>query len=135
VGRYGWSYNGGQGWRTRVIYDTNLRTAYQAGRYQQMTDPDVLASRPYWQYCHGDSRHPRPEHLAWNGMALDADDPWWSTHYPPNGWGCKCKVVPLSRGDMNRAGKDEADDAPPDTIDPATGEPAGIDKGWDYNVG
>ena len=30
VGKHGWSYNGGRGWRTRVIYDTNLRTSYLA---------------------------------------------------------------------------------------------------------
>lgn len=135
VGRYGWSYNGGRGWRTRVIYDTNLRTSYMAGRYQQMTDPDVLAYRPYWRYRHGDSRRPRPQHLAWNGMVLSADDPWWSSHYPPNGWGCKCSVEPLSRRDLARAGKSDPDQAPPIVIDPKTGAPVGIDKGWDYNVG
>lgn len=121
--------------RKPTAYDTNLRTAYQAGRYQQMTDPDVLASRPYWRYRHGDSRHPRPEHLAWDGMVLAADDPWWSIYYPPNGWGCKCSVEPLSRGGLERAGKEEPDQAPPDEIDPKTGMPAGIDQGWDYNVG
>jgi hypothetical protein len=135
VATYGWNYNGGQGWRTRVIYDTNLRTAYQAGRYEQMTDPDVLAYRPYWRYRHGDSRHPRPEHLAWDGLVLRADDPWWSNHFPPNGWGCKCSVEPLSEGGLGRAGKDAPDEAPPDQIDPKTGLPAGIDEGWDYSVG
>jgi hypothetical protein len=135
VGNHGWSYNGSRGWRTRVIYDTNLRTAYMAGRYQQMTDPDVLAYRPYWRYRHGDSRRPRVQHLAWNGMVLAADDPWWSTHYPPNGWGCKCSVEPLSRRDLGRMGKEGPDQAPPVVIDPKTGAPVGIDKGWDYNVG
>ena len=87
VSRYGWSYNGGQGWRTRVMYDTNLRTSYMAGRYKQMIDPDVLAYRPYWMYRHNPARHPRLQHVAWNGMVLPADDTWWSSHYPPNGWG------------------------------------------------
>lgn len=135
VGRYGWSYNGGRGWRTRVIYDTNLRTSYMAGRYKQMTDPDVLAYRPFWRYRHGDSRRPRPQHLAWHGLVLAHDDGFWSTHYPPNGWGCKCSVEPLSRRDLERLGKSEPDQAPPMVIDPKTGAPVGIDKGWDYNVG
>jgi uncharacterized protein with gpF-like domain len=87
VERYGWVYKGGRNWRSKVIYETNLRTSYQAGRYQQMTDPDVTAMRPYWQYRHGGSAHPREQHLDWDGMVLPWDDPWWDTHYPPNGWG------------------------------------------------
>jgi len=143
VARYGWSYNGGRGWRTRVIFDTNVRTAYQAGRYAQMTDPDVAASRPYWRYRHGDSRQPRPEHLAWDGLVLAAEDPFWQTHYPPNGWGCKCRVEALNERQLSAMGKSGPDTAPPietyEWTDRNTGEshtiPKGIDPGWDYNVG
>jgi uncharacterized protein with gpF-like domain len=143
VTRYGWSYNGGRGWRTRVIFETNVRTAYQAGRYAQMVDPDVAAYRPYWRYRHGDSRQPRPEHLAWDGLVLAADDPWWQTHYPPNGWGCKCRVEALSERQMGKLGKAGPDQAPEietyEWTDRKTGEihtiPKGIDPGWDYNVG
>ncbi len=88
VKKHGWSYKGSRGWRSNVIYSTNVRTAYQAGRYRQMTDPDVLKARPFWQYRHGHSQEPRQLHLSWDGMVLAADDPWWQTHYPPNGWGC-----------------------------------------------
>jgi uncharacterized protein with gpF-like domain len=143
VTRYGWSYNGGRGWRTRVIYQTNVRTAYQAGRYAQMTDPDVLAYRPFWRYRHGDSRQPRAQHLAWDGLVLPADHPWWQTHYTPNGWGCQCRVEALSARQLAALGKDGPDQAPDDGTyewtDRKTGEvhtiPKGIDPGWDYNVG
>jgi hypothetical protein len=135
VSTYGWSYKGGRGWRTRVIYDTHLRTAHMAGRYKQMTDPDVLAYRPNWMYRHNSSRHPRPQHMAWNGLVLSADDPFWSSHYPPNGWHCHCSVEPLSGRDLARQGKSGPDKAPPLVIDPKTGEPEGIGKGWGYNVG
>jgi uncharacterized protein with gpF-like domain len=84
----GWKHQGGPGWRARVIHDTNIRTSYQAGRYAQLMDPDLLASSPYWQYLHSDSVvTPRPDHLAWHGLVLRYDDPWWQTHFPPNGWG------------------------------------------------
>ncbi len=86
VATHGWSYNGSRSWRSEIIYDTNVRTSYQAGRYKQMTDPDVLAYRPYWEYIRTTSERPRPWHLAWAGTVLPADDPWWATHYPPNGW-------------------------------------------------
>jgi hypothetical protein len=106
-----------------------------AGRWRQMTDPEVLAQRPYLLYRHGDSRVPRPHHLAWDGLMLAANDPWWKTHYPPNGWGCKCRVFSVGPRDLDRMGKSGPDRAPESPIDPETGAPVGIDRGWDYNVG
>lgn len=135
VDRYGWSYNGSEAWRSRVIYETNIRTTYQAGRWLQLTDPETLSLYPYLEYRHGDSINPRLQHLAWDGLTLPADDPWWRTHYPPNGWGCKCTVFAAGKRDLARAGKSGPDTAPPTVIDPATGVAEGIDKGWDYNVG
>lgn len=146
VARHGWSYRGKRGWRTGVIYNTNLRTAHAAGRYQQMADPDVLTARPYWRYIGGLSGHPREEHLSWSGTVLKHDDPWWQTHYPPNGWGCKCKVVSHSAREIERmkaAGTRIKTTAPADAAyswrNPRTGAtvqvPRGIDPGWAYNPG
>ncbi len=135
VAKHGWSYKGSRNWRSEVIYRTNLRTAHAAGRWRQLTDPENLKRRPYLEYRHGDSVHPRPQHLAWDGLVLPADDPWWRTHYPPNGWGCKCKVFSVGPRDLERAGKTSPDTAPPLNRDPETGLPEGIDRGWDYNVG
>ena len=112
VQRHGWSYNGGRNWRSRVIYDTNLRTSYMAGRHQQLQA--VLADRPYWEYVHSDAvEEPRPEHEAWDGLVLAGDDPWWQEHFPPNGWGCQCAVESLSAEDLAELGRDGPDAAPP----------------------
>lgn len=143
VKKHGWSYKGSRNWRSRIIYETNLRSAYQAGRYAQLTDPDLQKSRPYWEYRHGGSADPREEHLAWDGMVLPADDSWWDSHYPPNGWGCSCYVVALSEEDLERLGKDGPDAAPTTETyqwtDPKTGQtktvPKGVDPGWDYAPG
>lgn len=135
VARHGWSYNGARNWRSEVIYSTNVRQSYNAGRWAQLTDPEQLQALPYLTYRHGDSRVPRPHHLAWDGTTLPADDPWWDTHYPQNGWGCKCRVHGSTRKEYEtarRAGKGEAPPSPPD---PKTGEPVGIDKGFGNNVG
>lgn len=102
VARTGWAYNGSRNWRTDVIYGTNLRTAYAAGRYQQQTDPDVIRSRPFWMWMHGDSRLPRPLHKALHRKVFRFDDPFWQTMYPPCGFGCKCRVVTLSERDVKR---------------------------------
>ncbi len=130
-------------WRARIIYTTNMRTSYMAGRYAQLTDPDVLKYRPYWQYIHSGAEHPRKLHLSWNGLVLRADDPAWRVMYPPNGWGCGCDVEALSERELKALGKAGPDPAPDlngyEDTDPRTGQPEirypGIDRGWDYNVG
>jgi len=143
VRRHGWSYQGGRGWRTRVIYQTNVRQAYKAGREAQLNDPELRKSRPYGLYKHGDSLNPRPLHLEWDGLVIPLDDPWWDTHTPMNGWGCTCKKFAVGERDLKRLGK-SATDRPPDNgtyqwINKQTGErlrlPSGIDPGFAYNVG
>ena len=142
VPTHGWDYNGGRDWRTRVIYETNLNTAYAAGRYEQ------LQAAPYWQYVHADwVTNPRHQHLAWDGLVLRRDDPWWQTHYPPNGWGCQCSVRGLWPRDLAAMGKDGPDEAPEvHLVERLIGQrnprgprlvlvPAGIDPGFEYIPG
>ena len=95
VGKHGWQGWTGEGspegfaWRTKVIYQTNLATSYAAGRYAQLTDPELLTLRPWWRYKHADGvASPRLQHVAWNGLTLPHDHPFWQTHFPPNGWNC-----------------------------------------------
>jgi hypothetical protein len=144
VATHGWDFKGGRNWRTRVIYQTNLQTSYAAGRYQQLTDPDMLKVRPYWLYVHSDSvLRPRPQHQAWNGLILRADDPWWQTHYPPNGWGCQCTVRAVSlqelRDKYGITGPDTAPVIQTRRVEQDDGSvvyvPDGIDFGWDYAPG
>ncbi|MCJ8142957.1 hypothetical protein MKI84_08510 [Ancylobacter sp. A5.8] len=136
----------GRAWRARVIYQTNLTTAHAAGRYKQMTHPDVLKVRPFWMYRHGERRkpaNPRLQHLAWDGKIWRANDPVWRRIYPPNGWFCSCGVRPLSPRDLKRMGREGPDPSPELTMrrvrDPATGElvdvPEGIGFGWDHAPG
>jgi len=139
----GWVQPHEPGWRASIIYETNLAMAYSAGEYRQLSDPDTLTAYPYWQYVHSGSLHPRRQHLAWNGLTLRADDPWWDSHYPPNGWRCGCRVRPMNGRGLSRQGKAGADIAPDEGTrpwrNPRTGEvsevPVGIDPGFDYNPG
>lgn len=103
VKKHGWDYNGGRNWRSRIIYDTNLYSSYQVGRYQQQMRIKHL--RPYWQYQHRDGqKHPRPLHQSWNNLVLKYDDPFWQTHYPINAYGCKCSVIAHSKSSLKREG-------------------------------
>ncbi|ERL56150.1 phage head morphogenesis protein [Psychrobacter aquaticus] len=110
VEKRGWKdYTGsdstvGRAWRTRVIYLTNMRTSHAAGRWQQMTTPEMMKARPYWQYRHVTRDNPRLYHQRLNNKVLKADDAWWQVNYPPNGYGCNCYTRTLSQADMNRLG-------------------------------
>ena len=136
-GWHGWTGEGtkkGEAWRTRVIYETNLRASYAAGRYQQLKNPELLAVAPYWQYVHSGKEHYRPEHKAWGDerLTLRHDHPFWDVGYPPNGYGCGCTVTAVV------APRRGAATEPPDGWDvpnPKTGTPPGIDQGWDYAPG
>lgn len=99
--------------RLETIYRTNLRTARAAGQWQRMerTKP----ARPYLLYLLGPSKEHREEHVAWHGTLLPADDPWWETHMPPNGWGCKCHVRQVSKREADELEREGVADptAPP----------------------
>ncbi len=136
-GWHGWTGEGtakGEAWRTRVIYNTNLSVSYHAGRHAQL----VAAGYPFWVYFHGNSREPREEHLAWDGLILPSDHDFWKTHYPPNGWGCSCYVsgARSMAGAVRLGGKPDLT-LPDDwaALDPRTGAPVGVGKGWAYAPG
>lgn len=144
VQQYGWEgWTGsdtkkGRDWRTRVIYNTNLSASYAAGRWAQLNDPDLIASRPYWKYIHSDTvAHPRPWHQLWGKtVVLKHDDPWWKTHFPPNGWGCQCRIKAVSAKEYG--GQVAPDDGTYTKRDRYGNEhtmPMGIDYGWDYAPG
>jgi len=128
--------------RLRTIFNVNIQTSLQVGHYRAMTEPAVLLARPYWRYSAVMDRNTRPLHRQWHNMVLAADDPWWRTHYPPNGWGCRCTVVSMSLREIERDGLKISDSPAIETYkwtNPKTGEevwvPKGIDPGWAYNPG
>lgn len=137
VKQYGWEHSGQADWRAQVIYETNLRQSYSAGREQQIEAVKHL--RPYGIYKHSGSEHPRLDHLSWNNLVIPLDDPWWKTHTPTNGYGCKCKKLTASKRTLERLGL-EVTGAPNveyyDWVDKVTGEvhkvPKGISPGFDY---
>jgi len=96
-----WVHRGDKDWRARIIYQTNMRMAYAAGRYQYQLDPDVLRLQPYLQYLHGGSQDPRPAHIALHERVFPARE---LPFYPPNGFGCSCRTVSLSERDLERLG-------------------------------
>lgn len=134
LGRRGWK--GLTPYQADNVFRTNIQTAYNVGRYRQMTDPDVIARRPYWQYDAVNDRRTRPSHLAMDGKVWPARHPIWDTWYPPNGFRCRCSVRSLSQRDVERLGlRVEAET--PHMLETSAGVPAPLipDPGWGYNPG
>jgi hypothetical protein len=125
--------------RLKVIYQTNLRSARSAGKWERIQRTKKLL--PYLRYSLGPSEKHRPEHVAWEGLELLADDAWWDSHMPPNGWGCKCWVQQLTKAEVDATGG--PDEAPADEMqdwtNPRTGAtemvPKGITPGFNFNPG
>lgn len=128
--------------RLKTIYSTNLRMARATALWQRIEAGK--AAMPYLRYSAVLDGRTRPQHRAWHNLVLPVDDPWWRTHFPPNGWNCRCTVVQMSERDLTRRKLTVAQAAPDDG--PATafrrkgsGEttlvPPGIDPGFAYNPG
>lgn len=139
VARHGWTGWAGEGtakgeaWRTRVIYQTNMRTSYMSGRHAQL----LAGKYKYWVYRHSGAEHPRLHHLALDGIALPPDHPFWRTHFPPNGWGCGCEVYGAhTLSGIRRVGGDPDKQLPKDWDKRGEdGNLPAVGKGWDYAPG
>lgn len=95
--------------RLKNIYQTNVKTSYAAGKYERMMDNIDVA--PYWRYIAlspGPTR--RADHQKLHNLVFRYDDPFWKINYPPNGWGCQCRVEALSNEEVKRKfGKEPKD--------------------------
>ncbi|MYE14516.1 MAG: head morphogenesis protein [Gammaproteobacteria bacterium] len=126
--------------RLRTIFDTNIRMARAHGRWTRVQR--LKGVMPYLRYVAVLDARTRPEHALWHGTVLPVDHPWWKTHFPPNGWHCRCIVVQLSDDDLERYGYKVSPDPVVDSRpwrNRRTGEvvqvPRGMDPGFAHNVG
>ena len=138
--------------RLKTIYRTNIQTSYMAGRYKSQIDN--IDNRPYWQYVAVMDKRTRPTHAQLNGRVFRYDDPFWDSFYPPNGWGCRCRVRALSNDnlkdrsldvdssegqlseEMQVVSKKTGEEKPVAVYtDSLTGHKISPDVGWSYNPG
>jgi SPP1 gp7 family putative phage head morphogenesis protein len=103
--------------RVRTIWQTNIQQAYSAGRYQQMTDPEMASARPYFMYDAVLDSRTSSICRNLNGTVLPQDDPFWDTHIPPLHFGCRSGLRSLTR----RAAESRGITATPPKEPPQTG--------------
>lgn len=139
--------------RLGLIFDTNTRTAAAAGQWERIQQTKKTFGQ--LRYVTQDDGRVRAAHMAWHNLILPVDATFWHTHYPPNGWRCRCRVIPMRQKDVDKVVQAQQDNPPvepskiikttaPDVVwkdwlNARTGQvqrvPVGIDPGWAYNVG
>lgn len=125
--------------RLEIIYDTNLRMANAAGKWERIERRKELF--PYLQYVAVLDERTREQHRRWHNLILPVDHPFWKTHYPPNGWKCRCIVRQISKAEAEALGgvSDDPEINYVPWVNKKTGEvkqvPEGIAPGFDYNAG
>ena len=87
-----------------TVFRNGVMGAYSDGRKAQMTQPTVLAARPYWQILGVDDARTRPAHRKAHGKVLPASDPFFTRAGPPFGHNCRDRVVSRSAQDLKRLG-------------------------------
>lgn len=108
--------------RLRTIYQTNMRVAYSVQRNQSQRQ---LTTSVYWRYRSMLLPTTRAEHSQIHGTVLHRDDPFWNSNYPPNGWGCQCKVQAYSKRQLEKRGIAISEQAPESVAD----------KDWQHDIG
>lgn len=88
--------------RLETIYRTNMQSAYMAGRMKQQAQ--LAVTRPYWQYLAVSDSRTTSICSSLHQKVYHADDPFWSTAYPPNHFNCRARVRSLSEKQMAREG-------------------------------
>lgn len=100
--------------RLRVIFQTNMATAYAAGRWQRIQA--YQDDFPFLKYIPSVAEQKRQSHMAYYNRIWRVDDPIWQTIYPPNGYGCQCTVRQLTEAQaLRERGEDIAKN--PDAFD------------------
>lgn len=87
--------------RLKTIYQTNMQSAYMAGRYKRQMEADAF---PFLQYVAVMDSKTRPSHSLLHGKIWRKDDPVWDTISPPRGYNCRCRTRALTPGQIEREG-------------------------------
>jgi len=82
-----------------TVFRTNLSSVYSQASFDAMTeDPNTEAL----QYIAVMDDRVRDEHAALNEFIARVDDPIWNTIKVPNGYNCRCSIIPLSEYYLNK---------------------------------
>lgn len=94
----------------RTEYANAVNSGAQASRYY--TAKRMATDLPLWEYETMEDGRVRDAHARLNKKVFWHDDKIWDVIYPPNGWRCRCSVIP-------RYDDGAVEVVPKDTAEPA----------------
>lgn len=103
------------GWLLETVFRTNVQTAYNTGRYEQLFDPDVTAVRPFMVFDAVDDTKTTKTCKDRDGVVKGHDDPYIQDNWPPLHHRCRSGWRSLRRSQADAAGGPT-----PSASDPAT---------------
>lgn len=75
-------------------YQTAKRSAQASRQWKGYEkNADLFPNLKYMTVADDRVRH---DHDKLHGIIKPVNDPFWNTHYPPNGWRCRCYVKPTT---------------------------------------
>lgn len=87
-------------WRTRTIFDANLRNAQSEAEWEELHSEGVAEAFPFFRYrTFDDVTSVRPNHWWMRNRVYASDDPVWEEWWPPNGFNCRCWIDTISRSE------------------------------------
>jgi len=110
------------GYHLETVFRNATQSAYNAGRWHQMTDAEVSSSRPYWLFdAVLDDR--TTEHICrpLDGTCKAHDDPFWLTHWPGLHHRCRSGIRSLRHSAAVRHGI-------------TVGDPPGVEVQGDFGL-
>lgn len=82
----------------RTEYETANLICSSTSNYQRLIKKTDLFT--FWEYKTVGDDKVRPEHARLHGVILPWDDERWNKIWPPNGWKCRCYIVPRMASDI-----------------------------------
>lgn len=121
------AWGGEDATRVEMLFRTAAMQAYNEGRDEIFSHPEVRKARPYFRVDDVPDARQCDICEPLHDLVLPADDPFWKTHQFPLHPGCRCIKTALTPEEAAELG---VDDGPPDDAEPPA---EGFGQGEDYD--
>lgn len=78
-----------------AVFRTQTQLAYSSGNQKFLGDPDIQEILWGFKYVTVGDERVRDNHRPLEGMTAAKEHSVWQTLTPPNGWACRCQVIPV----------------------------------------